>query len=96
MVSASRENMLRALKDRDAARAAYRAGRIEGDSRLAAAEAEYVNAVKQYREIQREKVVAGIVFAIACGAVGLAVGLPGWAVVVLFLGGLGLVKMLTL
>jgi hypothetical protein len=96
MVSASRENMLRALKDRDAARAAYRAGRIEGDGRLAAAEAEYVNAVKQYREIQREKIVAGIVFAIACGAVGLAVGLPAWAVMVLFLGGVGLVKLLTL
>lgn len=88
--------MLRALKDRDAARAAYPAGRIEGDSRLAAAEAEYVNAVKQYREIQRGKVIAGIVFAIACGAAGLAVGLPVWAVVVLFLGSVGLVKLLTL
>lgn len=95
-MSVSRENMLRALKDRDAARAAYRAGRIEDDGRLAATEAAYATAVKQYREIQREKLVAGVVFAVACGAAGVALGLPAWAVVALFLGGVGVVKLLTL
>ncbi|WP_174948149.1 hypothetical protein [Burkholderia contaminans] len=61
--------MLRALKNRDAARAAYRAGRVEGDARIAQAEDDYATALKQYREMQREKVSAGIVFAVSCGAV---------------------------
>jgi len=85
-----------ALTDRDAARAAYRAGRIEDDVRLTATETAYTTAVKQYREIQREKLAAGVVFAVACGAVGLSLGLPAWAVVALFLGGVGVVKLLTL
>ncbi|KVN06843.1 hypothetical protein WJ62_05105 [Burkholderia diffusa] len=53
--------MHRALKDRDAARAAYCAGQIDDDPRFAATEAAYTIAVRQYREIQREKLVAGIV-----------------------------------
>jgi hypothetical protein len=88
--------MLRALKDRDAARGAYRAGRIEGDVRLAATEMAYTNAVKQYREIQRERLVAGIVIAVACGALGCALGLPALAVAILFLGSVGVAKLLTL
>lgn len=88
--------MLTALKDRDAASAAYRAGRIEGDARLAATEATFTNAVKQYCEIQREKLVAGVAFAVACGAVGFALSLPAWAVSILFLGSVGVVKLLTL
>lgn len=88
--------MLRALRERDAARNAYRAGGIEGSARLAAAEAAYADARDQYREIQREKLVAGLAFAVACGAMGLELGLPAWAVVSLFLGGVGVVTLLTL
>jgi len=88
--------MLRALKERDAARKAYRAGNVDQDARLATAEAAYVEAERQHREIHREKIFAGVVFAFACGAVGLALHLPPWGVVVLFLGGVGAVKLLTL
>ncbi|MBF5008721.1 hypothetical protein [Burkholderia pseudomultivorans] len=95
-MSASRENMLRALKERDAARKAYRAGNVDQDVRLAAAEAGYDEAERQYREIQREKIVAGVVFAFTCGALGLAMHFPPWGVVALFLGGVGAVKLLTL
>lgn len=52
--------------------------------------------MKEVREIQREKLVAGLVFALACGAVGLALGLPAWGVAILFLGSVGVVKLLTL
>lgn len=95
-MSASRENMLRTLRERDAVRAACKAGGIESDARLAASEAAYTVAVKQYRNIRRGKLVAGVCFAVACGALGLAVDLPAWGVTALFLGGVGAIALLTL
>jgi hypothetical protein len=58
-------------------------------------EAAYSNTVKQHREIQREKLVAGIVVAVACGAAGIALGLPALAVAFSFLGSVGIVKLVT-
>lgn len=95
-MSASRENLLRVQRQRDAVRAACKAGGIQNDARLAAAEAAYKEAEKQYREIQRGKFVAGVCFAAACGAVGIALDLPAWGVTAIFLGGVGVVKLLTL
>jgi len=37
-----------------------------------------------------------VCFAAACGAVGLALGLPAWGVAAIFLGGVGVVKLLTI
>ncbi|MBA9869552.1 hypothetical protein [Ralstonia pickettii] len=95
-MSASRENLLRVQQQRDAVRAACKAGGIQNDVRLAAADAAYKEAERQYREIQRGKIVAGVCFAAACGAVGLALGLPAWGVAAIFLGGVGVVKLLTI
>ena len=59
-MSASRENLLRAQRQLDALHAACKAAGIQGDARLEAAEAAYLEAKLQHRRIQREKIAAGV------------------------------------
>lgn len=93
-MSASRENMLRAQRERDAIQTACKAGGIESNERVTAAEEAYTKAAKQYRAVQREKLLAGICFAVACAAVGHALCLPAWGVTAIFLGGVAVIAIL--
>jgi hypothetical protein len=95
-MSASRENLLRAQRQLDALHAACKAAGIQGDARLEAAEAAYLEAKLQHRRIQREKIAAGVGFAVACAGVGVSFELPAWGVTAIFLGGVGAIALLTL